>query len=618
MAARKDRWPLGRGFERFYGFMGGDTDQWHPELVYDNHQVEPHKTPEEGYHLTEDLADKAIEFITDLRNVAPQKPFFLYFCTGAGHTPHHVPKDWIEKYRGKFDMGWDRAREIIFARQKELGIIPQDTELTPRPELIKEWETLSTHEKRLFARMMEVYAAFISHTDHQIGRLLAFLDRMGELDNTLVIAVSDNGASAEGGPHGMLHQAINFNQVPETVDEILAHIDKLGDPTTFNHYPYGWGWAGNTPFQRWKREVHEGGVADPCIIHWPAGIKARGEVRRQYVHAIDVAPTVLDLLEIEQPHEIKGFTQSRMQGVSFAHTLDDTDAQSAHHTQYYEMLGNRALYHEGWKAVTYHGIENMIGRADPNRGFDEDDWELYHVENDFSEANDLAREHPDKLRQLQDIWWIEAAKNNAFPLAAHTLALRGRPSPGGKRNRYVYYPKGTPVELNAAVNTKNRSHSITAEVVMPEGGGEGILLASGGRFGGYALYVKDGLLHYSYNFLAKETYRVSSRDRLPAGPCTLRFSFDKADTPKRGAGGTVRLYINDQLATEGELPRTIAFLAGLSERLQCGRQEGTTTCAEYDAPFAFTGEIKRVIVDISGAEPPRDLEQEARIALARQ
>jgi len=621
MAARKDRWPLGRGFERFYGFMGGDTDQWHPELVYDNHQVEPHKTPEEGYHLTEDLADRAIEFVTDLRNVAPTRPFFLYFCTGAGHAPHHAPHEWIEKYRGKFDMGWDKAREMVFERQREMGIVSQGTELTPRPHWIQEWETLSADEKRLYSRMMEVFAGFISHTDHQIGRLLSFLEETGDLDNTLVVAISDNGASAEGGPHGTLNEATFFNRVPESVEENLARIDELGSPTTFNHYPFGWAWAGNTPFQRWKREVHEGGVADPCIVHWPKGIKARGEVRGQYVHAIDITPTVLELLEIDPPKEIKGFTQSAIQGASFAASLDDPAAPNERETQYYEMLGNRAVYHRGWKAVTYHGTEGMIydGVTDPYRSFDLDDWELYHVENDFSEANDLAREHPEKLRELQDLWWVEAAKNNVLPINARTVGARAaRPRVGGSRRRFVYYPGGTPVDLDAAVNTKNRSHSITAEVVMPDSGGEGVLLASGGRFGGFALYVKDGFLHYAYNFLGSEIYQVTSSERVPAGACTLVFSFEKTGTAWVGAGGIARLYINGRPAGEGELPRTIPFFAGLSERLQCGRQEGTTTCDDYRAPFAFTGLLKRVTVDVTGAEPPRDLQQEAQVAMTRQ
>ncbi|HET8944078.1 MAG TPA: arylsulfatase [Dehalococcoidia bacterium] len=621
MAARRDRWPLGRGFDRYYGFLGGDTNQWQPELVYDNHQVEPEKTPEEGYHLTEDLTDRAIEFLTDLRNVAPSKPFFLYFCTGAGHAPHHVAKEWIEKYEGKFDMGWDKAREAVFQRQKEIGIIPADTQLTPRPHWIQEWETLSDDEKKLYARMMEVYAGFISHTDRHIGRLLDFLAGIGELDNTLIVAISDNGASAEGGPHGSLNEALFFNRVPESLEENLRRVDELGSPTTFNHYPFGWAWAGNTPFQRWKREVHEGGVADPCIISWPKGIGARGEVRGQYVHAVDVTPTILEVLGIEPPHEIRGVTQSPMQGASFAPSLADPAAPPPRETQYYEMLGNRAVYHRGWKAVVYHGTEGMIydGVTDPYRSFDQDKWELYHVETDFSEANDLAAEHPEKLRELQDIWWVEAAKYDVLPINARTVGrIAGRPQPGGKRNRFVYYPGGTAIELQASVNTKNRSHTITAEVVVPEAGAEGILLANGGRFGGYAFFVKDGRPHYVYNFLGVETYRVSSTATVPVGPAVVAFSFEKTGKAWIGPGGIARLYINGELVGEGELPRTIPFFAGLSERLQVGRQDGSTTSDDYAAPFAFTGTLKRVIVDVTGQDLIRDLVQETEIGLARQ
>ncbi|MEX0800839.1 MAG: arylsulfatase [Dehalococcoidia bacterium] len=621
MAARKDRWPLGRGFERYYGFMGGDTNHWEPELVYDNHQIEPPRTPEDGYHLTEDLAGKAMEFVTDLKNVAPDKPFFLYFCTGAGHAPHHAPREWIEKYRGKFDMGWDRAREMVFERQKEMGVLPPDTELTLRPHWIQPWDELSGDEKRLYSRMMEVYAGFMSHTDHHIGRLIDFLESIGELDNTLIVAISDNGASAEGGPHGSLNEAMFFNRVPETVEDNLARMDELGSPSTFNHYPFGWAWAGNTPFQRWKREVHEGGVADPCIVHWPKGIEARGEVRQQYVHAIDITPTVLDILGVEPPQQIRGVSQSPLHGASFAGTLSDPAASSARRTQYYEMLGNRAIYHQGWKAVTYHGTEGMIydGVTDPYKSFEDDEWELYHVDQDFSEANDLAREHPEKLRELQELWWIEAARYNVLPINARTLGrLAGRPHIGGKRHRFVYYAGGAAIEMAAAANTKNRHHSITAEVVIPEAGAEGILLATGGRFGGFALYVKDGRLCYAYNFLGSKTFHVVSGDPIPAGPHTLALSFQKTGPGMLGAGGIARLYLDGQLSGEGEVSRTIPFFAGLAERLHCGRQEGSPVCEHYEPPFEFTGTLKRVVVDVSGHEPPRDLEQEAEIGLARQ
>ncbi len=622
MGARRDRWPLGRGFERFYGFMGGDTNQWQPDLCVDNHQIDVPRTPEEGYHLTEDLADKAIEYLTDLRNSAPDKPFFLYFCTGAGHAPHHAPKEWIEKYRGKFDMGWERLRDQVFERQTAEGIIPPGTELTPRPPWIQEWDTLSDDERRLYARMMEVYAGFMSHTDHHIGRLLEFIETIGEMDNTIIVAISDNGASSEGGPNGSVNEALFFNRVPESLEENLAKIDELGSPSTFNHYPFGWTWAGNTPFQRWKREVHEGGVADPCIIHWPKGLAAKNEVRHQYVHAIDITPTILDVLGITPPATIKGVTQSAMHGTSFKHTLGDGDARSQHETQYYEMLGNRALYHKGWKAVVYHGTAGMIydGVTDPTKPFDEDPWELYHVEEDFSESRDLAGEHPEKLRELLDLWWIEAAKYNVLPLNPQAAA-RGtsrRPRPAGSRKRFVYYPGGAPVEMGASVNVKNRSHSISADVEIPAGGAEGVLLAMGGRFGGFSLFAKDGRLKYAYNFLGKFTNTlVSDRDLTP-GRHLLQFAFEKTGQAPFGAGGTCRLFIDGEPAGEMQLRVTIPILAGVGEALHCGSDIGATVCNEYAAPFRFSGRIHRVVVDLEGHEPPRDLAQEAAIEMARQ
>ena len=464
----------------------------------------------------------------------------MYFATGAGHAPHHAPAEWIDKYRGKFDMGWEKARETIFQSQKEMGVVPPNTDLTPRPHWIQEWDTLPQDEKTLYARMMEVFAGFISHTDHHIGRVIDFIDELGELDNTIIVAISDNGASAEGGPNGSLNEAAFFNRMPESVGECLNRIDELGTPRAYNHYPFGWAWAGNTPFQRWKREVHEGGVADFCVVHWPKGIEASGEVRGQYAHVVDVTPTILELLNVQSPHQIRGVTQTPMQGTSFARTLNEAGAESDHETQYYEMLGNRAIYHNGWKAVTYHGTEGMIydGVTDPSKPFDEDQWELYHITEDFSECHDLAAELPDKLRELQDIWLVEAARNNVLPLQA-TFSGRGRnrPRPGGRRHRYVYRPGGAPIEYFAAANVKNRSHTITAEVEIPPEGAEGVLLSVGSRFGGFVLYVKDRRLRFDYNLLSRGHYKLQSSEDIPAGRCTLGYSFEKRGNQPFGAGG---------------------------------------------------------------------------------
>ena len=346
-----NRWPLGRGFERYYGFLGGDTSQYYPDLVYDNHQVDAPKTPEEGYHLTEDLTDRAIQFIADSKQLAPDKPFFMYFATGAHHAPHHVPKAWADKYRGKFDEGWDAHREKTFARQKELGIVPKDTVLSRHDPDVQDWSKLSADERKLYARMMEVFAGFMEHTDHHVGRLLGFLQQMGELDNTLIMVLSDNGASSEGGPTGSVNESKFFNNVPDDLQQNLAALDELGGPKYFNHYAWGWTFAGNTPFRRWKRETYRGGISDPFLVHWPKGIKSKGQVRSQYAHAIDMMPTVLEALGVEAPTVIRGVTQSEIEGVSFAHTFDSAKADSKHKTQYFEMFAHRSIYHDGWRAV---------------------------------------------------------------------------------------------------------------------------------------------------------------------------------------------------------------------------------------------------------------------------
>jgi arylsulfatase A-like enzyme len=396
-----DRWPLGRGFERFYGFLGGDTHQYYPELIYDNHSVEPEKTPEEGYHLTEDLVDRAISFIADAKQVAPDKPFFLYFCPGAAHAPHHVPKEWADKYKGKFDGGWDAFREGVFKRQKELGIIPKDAELSRHDPDVQDWNTLPANEKKLYARMMEVFAGFVSHTDYHYGRMFDFLKSIGAWDNTIIMFISDNGASAEGGPTGSVNENKFFNNVPDSLEENLKKIDELGGPSTFNHYAWGWTHAGNTPFRRWKRETYRGGISDPFVVHWPKGIKSKGEIRAQYAHAIDMVPTVLEALGIEPPATVKGVTQSPIEGHSFAHVFNDANAPTKHITQYFEMMGHRSVYHDGWRAVCpWPGTSfaeagmpfGMPIDKDRLTELDAKGWELYHVDTDFAENHNLAGE----------------------------------------------------------------------------------------------------------------------------------------------------------------------------------------------------------------------------------
>ena len=627
-----DRWPLGRGFERFYGFLGGETHQYYPDLVYDNHQVEPPKTPEEGYTLNEDLADRAISFIADAKQVAPNKPFFLYYCLGAQHAPHQVPKEWADKYAGKFDDGWDAYRERVFARQKELGIVPQEAELSRHDPDVQEWESLGADERRLYARMMEVFAGFLTHTDHHIGRVIEFLRSLGELDNTLVMAISDNGASSEGGPTGSVNENLFFNNVPESLEENLARIDELGSPTTFNHYPWGWTWAGDTPFRRWKRETYRGGISDPFIVSWPAAIAARGEVRAQYAHAIDMVPTVLEALGLESPASIEGVTQSPIEGVSFAHTFDAADAPTRHHTQYFEMLGHRSIYQDGWRAVCPWPGPSFVEAGlpfgapiphDKLTDLDAHHWELYHVADDFAENHDLAAEHRDKLIELIGQWYVEAGKYNVLPVDGRGVQrfMEERPAIAADRTSYTYYPGTQAVAMNAAAKVLNRPHSITALVEIPEGGAEGVLLAHGGIDSGYAFYLKDGKLKWCHNYVDRERYYVESPEPVPAGEHELRFEFEVTSPPDislgKGAGGTAQLYVDGALVAAAQVPTTTPLALGLTGGVICGRALGAPVTPDYAPPAVFTGTLHKVVVDVSG-DLIEDDEATLRMLMARQ
>ncbi len=610
LGASRARWPLGRGFDRFYGFFGGETHQFAPSLVYDNHRVAPPRSWEDGYHLSEDIADRAMEFVADLDAAEPDKPFFLYLCTGACHSPHHAPPDWIERYRGHFDAGWDAWREATFSRQQERGVLPEGTELSPRPEWVPAWDSLPPDEQRVAARFMECFAAFLSHADHHVGRVLAFLDEIGRLDNTLVFALSDNGASSEGGVHGSVNDARPWNLAGRPVAEAIARIDELGGPRVHNNYPWGWTVAGNTPFRRWKREVHEGGVADPLIVSWPAGIRARGEMRRQYVHAIDLAPTVLDLLGAEPPAEVDGVVQTSIDGVSFARTFDDPSAASARGTQYFEMFGCRAIYHDGWKAVVYQPL------LEESAAFGEDAWELYHVAEDASECHDLAAEQSEKLRELVALWWSEAEANLVLPLDnAPFDRVFGEDRPAhGARRRYIYYPFAGPVTEEAAVNVRNRAHRITAEVEIPAGGAQGILLAQGSILGGYVLFVRHGLLHYAHNFVGLEEHRITASAELTSGPHTLAFRFER--TGEHQGRGT--LLVDGDEVGAGEIPRfTPTRFSITDDGLTCGYALGMPVVDDYQAPFRFTGRLHRVVVEVDG-DPFVDPAAEADLSLRAQ
>jgi arylsulfatase A-like enzyme len=592
MGGPKSRWPLGRGFERFYGFLGGETDQYHPDLVYDNHQIDPPRTPEEGYHLTEDLADRAISFVTDLRAVSPDKPFLLWFAPGACHAPHHVPKRYADEYGGRFDKGWDRWREEVFERQVRSGLLPSGTGLSDRPAWVPPWDSLASDERRLYARMMEVYAGFLTHTDEQVGRVVRFLEQLGELDDTLVIVMSDNGASAEGGPRGSFNEMYFFNFEPEDLAENLARIDDLGSPRAYNHYPWGWAWAGNTPLKRWKRETHEGGVCDPLIVHWPGRLGRPGETRHQYIHAVDVLPTLLEVIGIAAPEQIAGAVQSPIEGVSFAETLGDASVPTRHITQYYEMLGSRALYHDGWKAVVFRPLPFVRYRPedDPDRSFEDDDWELYHVADDFSEIHDLAGERPDKLAELVEMWWSEAARYNALPVT-------NRPGIGAdpryRRHRYELLPGIGTIPQIVAPNLFDRAWVIRAELVVPAGGAGGTLVAHGSHAGGYIAYVDGDRLHFAYNHLGSTLTTISAEVRLPPGPVEARIVF----APTGPSAGDVELYYGDVPVGAGHIPRTTLVTFGMYG-LTVGYQRGSPINERYAGKRPFTaGGLSKVVVE---------------------
>jgi arylsulfatase A-like enzyme len=609
----RHHWPLGKGFERFYGFLAGETDQYRPDLIDDNHQVPPPRSAEDGYHLTDDLADHAIGYLKDLRAYSPDKPFFLYVAPGACHAPHQAPASYIEPYRGRFDHGWDRWREEVFARQTESGLLPEGTELSDRPSWVPAWDSLSGDQRRLYARMMEVYAGFLTHTDAQVGRIIDFVERLGELDNTIVLIMSDNGASAEGGPQGSVNEQYFFNFVPESLEENLRRIDELGGPSANNHYPWGWAWAGNTPLKRFKRDTHEGGVTDPLIVHWPARLGTPGATRPQYVHAIDVAPTLLSLIGIEPPTEIAGVEQAPFDGVSFADALVDGATPSAHVTQYYEMLGSRAIYHDGWKAVVFHPPAMMAydGSDAGRRSFDDDIWELYHVSEDFSECHDVAAEHPEKLAELQALWWQEAERNQVLPLNNQPGRYNDRRM---RRDRSVYHPGISSIPELLAPNLRNRQFEIAAALRVPaDGPCDGVLVGHGGHSGGYALYVQGRRLHYVNNLLGAEVTTIDAAEELPAGDVLVRATF----TPTGRFRGDLELWYGDVPMGRGSIPRTTPITYGVDPFFLCEqRMTPVAPQLEHIAPLP-DGVLDHVAVEAFGP-PFRDPEGEARAGLAMQ
>jgi arylsulfatase len=607
MGAPRDKWPLGRGFERFYGFMGGETDQYHPDLVADNHNVAPPATPDDGYHLTEDLADQALLFVKDLRATNPSKPFLLWFAPGACHAPHQAPRDFIDRYRGQFDDGWDAWRERVFAKQRASGLLPEGTQLSERPSWVQPWDTLSADEKTLYARMMEVYAGFLTHTDAQVARLVEFLEAQGELDNTIFIVMSDNGASAEGGAQGSFNEEYFFNFVPESLEENLKRIDLLGGPKAFNHYPWGWAWASNTPLKRFKRDTHEGGVADPLIVHWPARFGSPGETRHQYVHAIDLMPTLLEWINLGAPTTIKGIDQSPIEGVSFA-------GSDRHVTQYYEMLGSRAIYHDGWKAVVYHpGVFTVYDGTDVRKPFDEDVWELYHTAVDFAEVHDVAESEPEKLAEMKALWWTEAEKYQVLPLNNQPVVGHDRRF---RRRQYVFHTGIGPMSEDVAPNLKGRAHSIQVELDVPEGTAsvDGIIVGHGSLSGGYALYLKGRRLHYHYNFVGTEHTTISASVELPVGQSVAVMT----SAPNGFGGADVALRYGDVPVGEGTIPRTTPVTYGMSPFCVGYQGQAPITDALTGRAAVPVGVVTRVVIDVLKKERPGEAEARARVDLSTQ
>ena len=580
-----NHWPLQRGFDRFHGFMPGETNQWNPELITGNERVEPPKR--EGYHLSEDIVDQSCKWLRQLVSADPDRPFFLYVAFAAGHSPHHVPAAYANKYKGRFDGGWDAARERILARQKASGLLPEDQRLAPRNPGVQVWEELDADEKRLAARLMEVYAGFLDHADEQIGRLLKQIDALGKRDDTIVIAISDNGASPLGGPHGTYdHQRSRIGLRP-SVEENLARLDDMGGPLTYNHYPFGWAMAGNTPFKRYKGNTYGGGVRAPLLIRWPEGIRAKGEIRRQFYHVVDVTPTLVDLLGVPLPAQVNGVAQIPLHGVSMTHTFKDNDADTRKSVQYFEMVGHRGIWHDGWKAVTFHerGVD-----------FDSDVWELYNLDEDLAEIDDLADRYPEKLAELKNLWWREAERYGVLPL--DDISQRSNvgwwPEP---KDRWVLYQDAVlPHHFKGGPRVRGVSHRITARVERQSTDQDGAIIADGGRFGGWSVFIRGNRLHYTTNNFG-ERCRTTSPTAIPPGAVTLR-----ADVVRTGDDeGRVRFYVDDEPAGEGVLS-PFGYHNFVNEPLDVGRDSQTPVDDLYESPFVFHGKIVNVVIEAFGTE----------------
>lgn len=596
-----DRWPTRSGFDKFYGFMGGESNQWAPALYDGMTKIEVPK--DSNYHFMTDMTNQAIKWMQSVKSLTPDKPFFMYFAPGATHAPHHVPKEWIAKYKGKFDQGWDKLREETLARQIKLGVVPADTKLAPKPGAIKDWNKLTVDEKKLFARQMEVFAGFGEYADTEIGRLVDVIQDMGQLDNTLIFyIVGDNGASAEGGMSGMFNEMTYFNDVVETVSDVMKHYDELGGPNTYSHYAAGWAVAGDTPFT-WTKQVasNYGGTRNGMVVHWPKGVKARNEIRTQWHHVIDIAPTVLEAAVLPEPKVVNGIPQTPIEGVSMLYSFNDAHAKDRHLTQYFEIFGNRAIYRDGWLAGTVH---RAAWETEVRATLDKDTWELYDTRNDFSLATDLAAKEPAKLKELQNLFMDEAVKYNVLPIDDRVFerinaALVGRPDLMAGRTSLTVYEGMTGMSENVFINTKNRSHTITAEVNLPKSGGRGVILAQAGRFGGWSLYLKNGVPTYTYNFLGLKRFTIAAKKPLPAGKATIRYEF-AYDGGGLAKGGTGTILVNDMKVAEGRIERTQPMIFSADEGADVGEDGETPVVENYGipAPYQFTGRIDKITIDV--------------------
>jgi arylsulfatase A-like enzyme len=621
------RWPTGSGFEHFYGFIGGETNQYYPAIYEGTTPVEPDKTPAEGYHFTEDMTDKAIDWVRQQKALMPEKPFFVYYAPGATHAPHQTPKEWTDKYEGAFDQGWDRLREETFERQKALGVVPPYAELTERPEEIPAWDDMPDDLKPVLARQMEVYAGFLEHTDHQVGRFIDTLEELGVLDDTLVYyIIGDNGASAEGTVNGTFNELLTLNGLTdvETAEFMASRIDDFGGPNAYNHYAVGWAHAMDTPYQ-WTKQVasHWGGTRNGTIVHWPGEIESRGEVRPQFHHVIDIAPTILEAARLPEPVSVNGVQQMPLQGVSMAYSFEDPDAPDRHETQYFEMFANRGIYHKGWTAVTRHSIPWTMAPELPH--FDDDVWELYGPE-DWTQDHDLSREMPEKLHELQRLFLIEAVRFNVLPLDDRRVErfnadIAGRPQLIQGTSQLLFRGMGRLSE-NSVLVVKNMSHSVTAQIVVPDAGASGVIIAQGGAFGGWSLYAKEGKPKYCYNFAGLRRFYVEGDTAIPAGEHQVRmeFAYDGGGLAK---GGTVTLYLDGKEVGEGRVEATVPMVFSADETCDVGSESGTPVSDDYDTRGnEFSGRIGWVQIDLGeDAEDADHLispQERLQIAMARQ